>query len=366
MDDQDTPRAKRVQRDGLQSPSLTDSRGALDLDDAVSFNAPSSHSSQQTKSRSSSPSKRRRTLAIQFSGPILRSLDVGEVAEWRAARNTTEIPLLDELFACIANTEDGGQTSLKDEDVCDIHMEVKRCLRRNAPEDSWSDWVVLPAMKLARKVSTWGRSVDIVNVYVDYIVLLQLLTGNRKTIDISPTTLVSGPYKKRVDYSFGLEVADLDTTLGIRQSLEHYTMSQSDHWILNDRALFCHLEIKAESDTANAESQLKVWCTAGFRKQERMYKQARRSESAAPALAPQPLWVWEKDKVHLSIAVMDLVGNRIYFLSQKTFLIEQGNPNSLRPVLQTMTTIMNWGYTHYLPWFRELIGRAELNERPGE
>ncbi|KAH0829257.1 hypothetical protein AYO21_09790 [Fonsecaea monophora] len=347
MENEDTPRAKRTRLGGLQSPLLTGSVSGLDLEAAPDLTAQSSHSSQATSSRSSSPSKRRRTLAIQFSGPILRVLDVDEVARWRVTGRSTEVPLLENLFTAIAKTDDAWQKSLKEEDLRNIHAELKRCLRRNANEDSWSDWVVLPILKLARKLSNWREYVDIVNV---------------KSIDVTPTTLLSGPYKKRVDYSLGLEVADTDTFLEIQQSLEHYTVSQSDHWMLNDRALFCHVEIKAESDPATAESQLKVWCAAGFRKQERMYRQARRNETITPKLAPQPLWIWEKDKVHLSVAVMDSTENRIYFLNQKTFFVDRDEPKSLRPVLGMIVTIMDWGYTHYLPWFRDFIGRGGLND----
>ncbi|KIW22038.1 uncharacterized protein PV07_12565 [Cladophialophora immunda] len=347
LESDDTPRAKRSRPDDLQSPSLTGSRSALDLEHTPSLTTQSSRSSQATSSRSPSPSKRGRALAIKFSGPILQTLDVDEAAKWTAAR-TTEVPLLEDLFSCVANTDDGWQNSLRDEDWRGIHKEVGRCLKRKANEDSWSDWVVLPSLQLARKLSKWQSYVDIINV---------------KSIDIVPTTLLSGRYKKRVDYSLGLDITDTDMFPEIQQSLEPHTVSQSDHWLLNDRVLFSHIEIKAESDRATAESQLKVWCTAGFRKQERMYRQARRNESITPTLAPQPLWIWEQDKVHLSIAVMDSTENRIYFLDRKTFFVDGAEPKSLLPVFGTMIAIIDWGYNCYLPWFRELIGQVNLNDK---
>ena len=94
-----------------------------------------------------------------------------------------------------------------------------------------------------------------------------------------------------------------------------------------------------------------------------MYRQARRGELSTPILAPQPLWIWDKDKVHLSIAVMDSTENRIYFLNQKTFFVDWEEPKSLRPILGMMVRIIDWGYTRYLPWLRELIGRADLNDK---
>lgn len=102
--------------------------------------------------------------------------------------------------------------------------------------------------------------------------------------------------------------------------IEDHSLAPSNHLLVHDRALSSHVEIKAGSDPTNAVSQLKTWSPAGFRKQERLWKQRERrsgTEQAQFKPAPQPPWLWEKDRVQLLIAVMDVSEDTMYLT--KTF-----------------------------------------------
>lgn len=182
----------------------------------------------------------------------------------------------------------------------------------------------------------------------------------RETIDVAPRTLISGAYTKRVDYSLGLPLADDVLSLRILQQVENHTVSQGNHFMLNDRMLFSHVEIKKDMSSAEAETQLKLWVCAGFTKQEKLYMQARPRPKARPVLAPQPVWIWERDRVKLLIVVADSRRGIVYFLEQSDFLVK--DVKSLRLLISTMVAINNWGVNEYLPWFKELIGYERLIE----
>lgn len=131
-------------------------------------------------------------------------------------------------------------------------------------------------------------------------------------------------------------------------------------------ALFSHLVINTELDVDAAKWQLKTWCAAGFRKQERLWADSQSSQIAvsfqesSPKLAPQPLWVWRGDGVQLWIAVMDTARDEMYFLYEDNFLINANDLESLRKIVVKMASIMSWGHDHYTPWFRQLIRRDDL------
>lgn len=128
--------------------------------------------------------------------------------------------------------------------------------------------------------------------------------------------------------------------------------------MLHDRVLYSHLEIKKDMNSAEAETQLKLWVCAGFMKQERLYLQARQKPSQRPTLAPQPVWIWERDRVKLLVMVADSRERIVYFVEQKDFLIK--DIESLRLLVLTMIAINKWGVEQYLPWFKELIRYEQL------
>ena len=163
-----TPRAKKHCATGLKTPSLTSMRvnsvkPALPYDEAQS-----SPSSEVTSSRSSSPSKRQREAQTQFSQPALDFLPRSDSKRWKDS-NTDTIPLLKELLNHISNyttaMEDDAQTIPNiDSKLSKILQEVEKCKDRSATEEMWSDTVVLPALRLARKTSRYNHSLDVINL----------------------------------------------------------------------------------------------------------------------------------------------------------------------------------------------------------
>lgn len=181
---------------------------------------------------------------------------------------------------------------------------------------------------------------------------------DRESIDVAPKSLISGTYAKRVDYSIGLPLAEDFLSARIFGRVDNFTLSQGDHSMLHDRTLFSHLEIKKDMNWAEAETQLKLWVCAGFTKQERLYIQTNPKCRERPALAPQPVWIWERDRVKLMIVVPDGRERIVYFIEQKDFLVK--DVGSLRLLVLTMAAINKWGVEQYLPWFKELIGYDRL------
>ena len=170
--------------------------------------------------------------------------------------------------------------------------------------------------------------------------------------------------KRRVDYTIGLQLADHDLVMEILESAEDHTITQSNHPMLRDRALCSHLEIKTEGNTREARLQLSTWCAAGFQKQENLWLQRHRYSRSVPmpVLAPMPLWLWHGKDVQLWVAVMDSAKTKILVLDERQFSVDEEDPESLRRVILTIASVMNWGYIYFLPWFRDFLGRADLND----
>lgn len=77
-----------------------------------------------------------------------------------------------------------------------------------------------------------------------------------------------------------------------------------------------------------------------------------------PPLAPTVMWRWKEDNVHLYLAVMNSANETIHVLEERRYGIDT-DPASLMRVVNAMSAVMNWGYTHYLPWFKDFIGFIE-------
>lgn len=84
------------------------------------------------------------------------------------------VPLLEALLNTIdkANTLEGQSIAVADAiapELDEILEEIEFCQDRSVPEESWSDLVVLPALRLARRLSQHTKSVHVINVYVLFV-----------------------------------------------------------------------------------------------------------------------------------------------------------------------------------------------------
>lgn len=172
-----------------------------------------------------------------------------------------------------------------------------------------------------------------------------------------------------MDYTIGLNItSQAACERKILQWAANHTLSQCQHMLVNNRVLCSHVEIKADAGTRDAQFQLGVWCAAQFRKKDSLWLQRacehRDGDGEAPAkpmLAPIPVWFWQGKTIQLWIAVMDLHRENITLLNQTEYRIDEETPQSLFEVVNAVSHVMRWGYEEYLPWFRTLIGRDDLN-----
>lgn len=173
--------------------------------------------------------------------------------------------------------------------------------------------------------------------------------------------------KKRVDYTVGLEIGSRDEVKTILQNTSDHTVVQTNHKLLRDRALCSYLEIKTERSQDDPRYQLCVWCAAGFQKQENIWLQRHSSpeQPPIPRLAPIPLWSWKERQVQLWIAIMDSENARVHMLDERSFAIDEDDPASLERVIGAMSAVIDWGQTHYRPWFRNLVGCHSEQEHNG-
>lgn len=159
-------------------------------------------------------------------------------------------------------------------------------------------------------------------------------------------------------------------TLNILHNIQDGTLAQSTHESVMDRVLMSHVEIKVGSTAKDARAQLKTWVAAGFAKQQQLYRntcvKAGDIDTNPAQLAPQVLWLWDQEKVVLWIAVMEAnkvpESSSIIFLDEAIYTIDVRNPQTLRNLTYKMSRVMDWGQELYVPWFRKLIGREDLNE----
>lgn len=198
---------------------------------------------------------------------------------------------------------------------------------------------------------------------------------HRKTIQVWPSHLLptneqsSKANTKRVDYTFGLKIGDRDEVHNILELAQDHTLVQTDAWDLRDLALCSHVEIKTRRSQDDARYQLSVWCAAGFQKQENLWLQQFPDTDAppTPCLAPIPIWLWCETNVTLWIVVMDSPGAKLHVLDEKNFSIDVDEEASLSRVVGAMAATIDWGQTHYLPWFRGLIGCPDTGQQnPGQ
>lgn len=159
--DEETPRAKR-RMIGVATPS--DSfRGELRRPTVGDDNTPSLRSSITT-SRSSSPSKRQREAEIEFSKPAFDFHSRSDSRRWKE-KHARQIPLMTQLLESISahdiETRVTPNVLLKLEKLL---QEMEKCKDRGATEEAWSDAVVHPALRLAKKLSHSRDCIDIINV----------------------------------------------------------------------------------------------------------------------------------------------------------------------------------------------------------
>ncbi|KAK5077721.1 hypothetical protein LTR70_009489 [Exophiala xenobiotica] len=314
--DHDTPRAKR-QATGVATPSASKQGGSRVQ--ASDNNDTSSLQSGTTMSRSSSPDKRQREAEIEFSRPTFDFQNRSGSRQWKE-KNARQVPPLMELLESIARVDfEKSMISRHRHKLERILKEIEKCKDRSATEEAWSDAVIHPALRLARKLLPDQGCVDIINV-------------------------------------IGLEVADHDQVNTILQTVEDHTLAQSNHKMLRDRVLCSHLEIKTERSPDDARFQLLTWCAAGFQKQENLWlhRHLHLQEPPTPILAPIPLWLWKEKNVQLWIAVMDSKNARIYLLDEKAFFIDEEDVESLFRVVAAIAAVMAWGQGWYLPWLRDV------------
>lgn len=134
-------------------------------------------------------------------------------------------------------------------------------------------------------------------------------------------------------------------------------------------ALVSHIGIKVGCTAEEARAQLKTWVAAGFARQQQLYLHARAQageKDPSPAqLAPQVLWLWDQEKVSLWIAVVEMESDwessTIMILDEAVFTIDVRKPETLRNLIYKMSRVMDWGHQVYVPWFRQLMGREDLN-----
>lgn len=192
----------------------------------------------------------------------------------------------------------------------------------------------------------------------------------RKSIGISHPALLSAPdadsKTRRVDYTIGVDVLDPPDDTVLKPILKQAGgyLSQSEHAQVYDKVLCSHLEIKVDADTEEAHAQLKIWAGAGFEKQ----RQLRRSKAGFSAqdlmapLAPQPIWVWNRQQVDLIVAVSDWSNSYIWFLEEETFFLKKKDRESVAVVVRAIGNVMQWSASHYIDWFRaDVLGHPELN-----
>jgi len=153
-------------------------------------------------------------------------------------------------------------------------------------EEALSDIiVVLPALRLARGLSHYANTIDIINVKT--IAELLPVQEQGRTISI-----------RRADYTIWLEVERLDSlrTRKIFRKAPNHTLSQSDHRIILDQVICSNLEIKRDIAVPNeACLQLAIWKAAGLRKQEGLWLWKHDTEAVPElVLAPIPLWAWKR------------------------------------------------------------------------
>jgi hypothetical protein len=159
--DGETPRAKR-QATGAATPSASN-RGESRTPIVNDHNTPSLRSSTTT-SRSSSPSKRQREAEIEFSKPAFDFHNRSDSRRWKE-RNARQVPLMTELLESISahDIEVGAAPNMLSK-LEKILKEMEKCKDRGATEEAWSDAVVHPTLRLAKKLSRDKECVDIINV----------------------------------------------------------------------------------------------------------------------------------------------------------------------------------------------------------
>lgn len=153
--DIETPRAKR-RATGVATPSTSKQRAR---DNSV----PSLRSSTTT-SRSSSPTKRQREAEIEFSKPDFDFQNRDDSKDWKE-KNGGKVPLMKELLETIYTNDIATRASSKVLSKCETLLkEIQKCRDRNATEEAWSDAVIHPVLRMARKLSCCKECVDIINV----------------------------------------------------------------------------------------------------------------------------------------------------------------------------------------------------------
>lgn len=365
-----TPKAKRARQ--VTNPLTPTASANKPSEDPPSLRA------STTTSRSSSPSKRQRQIEAEFSRPAhIFHRRVGAI-QWHED-NERQIPLLKELRESIHEGTPEPISTKTQEEINHLLSEVNRCHQRDGTEEMWSDNVVHPVLQMAKRFSSCRESIDVINVLVTYDSVRRNTDDARKTIDVHPTYLLpqraqatasANPQKRRIDYTIGFPVAhDRRSTRKILQEAENHTLTQNMHKMIRDRALCAHVEIKTGPTASEDEARLQLftWCAAGFAKQEELYLARNRKEiqeedcqPVVEQLAPVPLWLWTKDAVDISIAVIDSANETIDVLQERRFAYDSGDAKTLLEIVQTMARVMDWGYTSYLPWFKKLIGEQEL------
>ncbi len=163
-----TPRPKR-RAIGIATPAQSNT-GELSRPIALDQNLPPLGSSRSTaaSSRSSSPSKRQREIENEFSKPAIEIHNKRGARRWKEAHGDS-VPLLETLLNIIdkANAPESQSVAVADAirpELDEILEEIEYCQDRSVPEECWSDLVVLPALRLARRLSQYTRSVHVINV----------------------------------------------------------------------------------------------------------------------------------------------------------------------------------------------------------
>lgn len=186
-------------------------------------------------------------------------------------------------------------------------------------------------------------------------------------MQISPKTLLPTNIRrervqpKRIDYTIGVTFNEAeDVTRRALASIQDHTFNQTTIPLLCDRVLCSHIEIKTERNIDDGRLQLAVWAAAGFQKLENMWLHQVEGQSVPPEMppfAPIPLWLWKEDILHLYLAIMDSKNERVHIVEEKVYPVDQRA--SLLKIIRVIAAVMDWGYDHYLPWFKTFTARLD-------